>query len=326
MPQIGYHASHEQFHPAQLLQYVQRAEEAGFQAAMCSDHFHPWSLRQAQSGYAWAWMGAALQATSLSFGTVCAPGQRYHPAIVAQKVATLAAMYPERVWVALGSGQALNELITGDRWPAKAERNARLEESVQVIRALLAGETVTHHGLVTVEEATLYTRPETPPMLIGAAITPETARWLGGWADGMITIGQPLDGMREVVDAFREGGGEGKPMFLQVQLSWGADDEEARDEAFDQWRTNVFESPVLASLRTPEAFDAAAQFTRPDDLEDHIRMSSEPERHVEWLTQDLDLGFDRLYLHNVGRDQVGFIEAFGERVLPALADRLGSGA
>jgi coenzyme F420-dependent glucose-6-phosphate dehydrogenase len=326
MPQIGYHASHEQFHPAQLLQHVQRAEEAGFQAAMCSDHFHPWSLRQAQSGYAWAWMGAALQATSLSFGTVCAPGQRYHPAIVAQKVATLAAMYPERVWVALGSGQALNELITGDRWPAKAERNARLEESVQVIRALLAGETVTHHGLVTVEEATLYTRPETPPMLIGAAITPETARWLGGWADGMITIGQPLDGMREVVDAFREGGGEGKPMFLQVQLSWGADDEEARDEAFDQWRTNVFESPVLASLRTPEAFDAAAQFTRPDDLEDHIRMSSEAERHVEWLTQDLDLGFDRLYLHNVGRDQVGFIEAFGERVLPALADRLGSGA
>jgi coenzyme F420-dependent glucose-6-phosphate dehydrogenase len=326
MPQIGYHASHEQFHPAELLRYVQLAEEAGFQAAMCSDHFHPWSLRQAQSGYAWAWLGAALQATSLSFGTVCAPGQRYHPAIVAQKVATLAAMFPERVWVALGSGQALNELITGGRWPAKDERNARLEESVQVIRALLAGETVTHHGLVTVEEATLYTRPETPPMLIGAAITPETARWLGGWADGMITIGQPLDGMREVVDAFREGGGEGKPMFLQVQLSWAADEDEALDEAFDQWRTNIFESPVLASLRTPEAFDAAAQFMRPDDLEDHIRMSSEPERHVEWLTQDLDLGFDRLYLHNVGRDQGGFIEAFGERVLPALADRLGSGA
>jgi coenzyme F420-dependent glucose-6-phosphate dehydrogenase len=318
MVQIGYHASHEQFHPGDLLRYVQLAEQAGFGAAMCSDHFHPWSLRQGQSGYAWAWLGAALQATSLSFGTVCAPGQRYHPAIVAQKLATLAAMYPERAWVALGSGQALNELITGGRWPDKAERNARLEESAQVIRRLLAGETVTHHGLVTVEEATLYTRPETPPLIVGAAITAETARWVGGWADGMITIGQPVDAVREVLEAFREGGGEGKPTFLQVQLSWAADEDEARDEAFDQWRTNVFESPVLASLRTPEAFDAAADFVHPDDLDGHILISADTERHVEWLREYADLGFERLYLHNVGRDQAGFIEAFGERVLPAF--------
>jgi coenzyme F420-dependent glucose-6-phosphate dehydrogenase len=117
---IGYHASHEQFRPGDLLRYVQLAEQAGFGAAMCSDHFHPWSERQGQSGFAWAWLGAALEATSLSFGLVNAPGQRYHPAIIAQAAATLADMFPGRFWIAVGSGQALNEHITGERWPSKA--------------------------------------------------------------------------------------------------------------------------------------------------------------------------------------------------------------
>src|SRR4051812_83475 len=149
---------------------------------MCSDHFAPWSARQGQSGFAWAWLGAALQATSLSFGVVNAPGQRYHPAIVAQAAATLAEMFPGRFWVALGSGEASNEHITGDRWPGHDERTARLGESVEVIRRLLAGETVSHDGRVTVDRARLWTLPEQPPMLAGPAVSVETARWAGGWA------------------------------------------------------------------------------------------------------------------------------------------------
>ena len=124
---VGYHCSHEQFAPGELLGYVRRAERAGFRAAMCSDHFHPWLPGQGQSGFAWAWLGAALQATSLPFGVVNAPGQRYHPAVIAQAVATLAEMYPGRFWVALGTGQLLSEHVTGDRWPPKADRQARLE-------------------------------------------------------------------------------------------------------------------------------------------------------------------------------------------------------
>jgi coenzyme F420-dependent glucose-6-phosphate dehydrogenase len=320
MTVIGYHASHEQFGPGDLLDYVRLAEQAGFHAAMCSDHFYPWSERQAESGFAWSWLGAALATTDLSFGVVNAPGQRYHPTIIAQASATLAAMFPGRFWMALGSGQALNELITGGPWPAKEERNARLKESVDIIRALHAGETITHHGRVVVEEAKLYTRPKEAPMIVGAAITPETARWVGGWADGMITVAQPIGDLEQVVEAFREGGGEGKPMFLQVQLSWAADDDQARDAAYDQWRTNIFDSPVLATLRTPSAFDAAAEFVHPEDLDGHIRISADPGRHLEWLAQDIELGFDRLYLHNVGRNQAAFIDAFGERVLPELAN------
>ena len=144
MTVVGFHASHEQAHPADLLRAVQHAEEVGFDAAMCSDHFAPWSERQGHSGFAWSWLGAALATTSLPFGVVNAPGQRYHPAIIAQASATLAAMFPGRFWVALGSGEAVNEHITGDRWPSKPERQARLLECVEVIRALHAGVEVTH--------------------------------------------------------------------------------------------------------------------------------------------------------------------------------------
>src|SRR4051812_46503482 len=166
MATIGYHCSHEQFSPGELLGYVRRAEQAGFRAAMCSDHFHPWLPEQGQSGFAWAWLGAALQATTLPFGAVNAPGQRYHPAIIAQAAATLAEMFPERFWLALGTGQLLNEHVTGDPWPEKPERRARLKEAVGVMRALWAGETVVHDGLVRVREARLYSRPASPPRVI----------------------------------------------------------------------------------------------------------------------------------------------------------------
>lgn len=209
MVRIGYHASHEQFKPSELLKYVQMAEQAGFTLALSSDHFHPWNERQGQSGFAWSWLGAAMCATpSLSYRVVCAPGQRYHPAIIAQAAATLAEMFPNRFWITVGSGQALNESITGDKWPCKADRNARLKECVDVMRSLWAGETVTHRGLVCVEEATLYSRPDVAPVIIGAAITPETAEWLGGWADGLITTSRPPEQLKKVVDAFRRGGGK----------------------------------------------------------------------------------------------------------------------
>jgi coenzyme F420-dependent glucose-6-phosphate dehydrogenase len=314
---IGYHASHEQFAPSELLEYVQAAEGAGFEAAMCSDHFFPWSERQGQSGYAWSWLGAALQATGLSFGTVCAPGQRYHPAIIAQAAATLAEMNPGRFWVALGSGQFLNEHIAGEAWPRKQERNARLREAVDVMRALWAGETVNHRGHFTVEDAKLYTRAGKPPTVVGAAISPETARWVAGWADALITIGKPVDELREVVDAFREAAPD-KPMLLQVQLSFAATMAEARQSAHHEWRTNVFDSPVLADLKMPAQFDAAAQFVSEDDMAEKILISHEPERHAERLRTYLELGFETLYLHNVHRDQRRFIDVFGERVLSHL--------
>jgi coenzyme F420-dependent glucose-6-phosphate dehydrogenase len=318
MVKVGYHASHEQFAPRELLEYVQLAERAGFSVAMCSDHYYPWSDRQGQSGFAWSWLGAALQATTLPFGVVSTPGWRYHPAVLAQAGATLAQMYPGRFWVALGSGEALNEHITGQRWPAKAERNQQLHESVTVIRALWAGETVSHQGLVRVEEARLYTQPDSPPPIIGAALTPETARWLGSWADGLITVNKPREELQQIVGAFRDGGGDGKPIYLQVHLSYARSEDEAYANAHDQWRTNAMPSAVLAELRLPAQFDAATAHIRPTDLVPSLRISNDVQRHLAWLQDDVEQGFSQLYLHNVGRNQREFIDVFGEHIVPML--------
>lgn len=319
MVQIGFHASHEEIQPGALLAAVRAAEEAGFAAAMCSDHFAPWSRRQGQSGHAWTWLGAALQATSFGIGVVTSPGQRYHPAVAAQSYATLAEMFPGRFWVALGSGEALNEHVTGDPWPDKATRDARLIEVVEVIRALLAGEEVTHHGLVTVDRARVWSLPADPPPLLGAATTAETAHRVGGWADGLITVNQAEKKMREVLDSFRNGGGDAKPAYLQVHLAWAEDDDEARRVAYDQWRAGVFGSEVATELALPEQFDEASRFVELSHLDDPVLISSDLNQHAAWLRDFADLGFDRLYLHHVGPEQQPFIDAFGGKVIPEVS-------
>ncbi|WP_440065481.1 TIGR03885 family FMN-dependent LLM class oxidoreductase [Streptosporangium sp. OZ121] len=317
MATYGFHSSHEQIHPAELLKAVTRAEQAGFGAAMSSDHFSPWSRRQGQSGFAWSWLGAALQATNLPFGVVNAPGQRYHPAIIAQAIGTLGAMYPGRFWAALGTGEASNEHITGDRWPRKELRKQRLRECVDVIRAMLAGEEVSHDGLVTVDRARLWTRPEVPPKLVGAAVSAETARWCAEWADGLITVGGPVDRLREVIGAYRDAGGKGK-VALQVHLSWAESDDEAMAIAHDQWRSNVFSPPVSWDLETAELFDVVSADVSPEKVAEAVNVSSDLGWHAARINEYADLGFEEIYLHHVGQEQAAYIDAFGAKVLPQL--------
>ena len=315
---VGWHASHEQISPGRLLDAVQRAEDAGFDAAMSSDHFSPWSERQGESGFAWSWLGAAMATTALPFGIVTAPGQRYHPAIVAQAAASLTEMFPGRLWVALGTGEASNEHITGDRWPDKKHRNQRLSECVEVLRALFAGEEVTHHGLVRVDRARLWTLPATPPPLVGAAVSKETAAWVGSWADGLITVNQDVDALRGVLDAFHGNGGGGKPAYLQVHVSWAPSEDEAEAVAWDQWRTNVFDPPVCWDLELVEHFDVAANFVRSEDVRQRVLVSSDPAWHRDRLAELVALGFDGVWIHHVGREQQAFIDVFGEHVVPTL--------
>lgn len=296
---------------------MQLAEEVGFTGGMSSDHFSPWSVRQGHSGFAWSWLGAAMASTSLPFGVVNAPGQRYHPAIVAQAMATLSAMFPQRLWVALGSGENSNEHITGDRWPAKSVRNQRLLECVQVIRALLAGEEVSHDGLVTVDRARLWTRPEVPPALIGPAVTPETAAWVASWADGLVTTNAPHEKLRTMVDAYRSHDGPG-PLRLQVHVSWAPTDDEAMALAHDQWRGNVFAPPVCWDLETVEHFDEVGDQVTPEQVREVVLVSSDLAQHAAWLAGFAELGFDEIAVHHVGREQEAFVHAYGEHVLPQL--------
>lgn len=315
MTRLGFHASHEQISPAQLLRDVQHAERVGFDMAMCSDHLNPWSQRQGHSGYTWSWLGAALATTDLSFGCVCAPGQRYHPAIVAQKIGTLGQMFPGRFWTALASGEAANESVTGDRWPRKELRVQRLEECVDVIRRLLAGEEVSHDGLVTVDRARVWDRPDEPPMLLGPAVSAESAARVAAWADGLITVNQDHETLRRVIASYRNAGGRG-PLALQLHLSWAPTLAEAEAIAFDQWRSNVFSGPLAWDTDSVAGFDAASEHVTLDSVRDVVRISADPAEHVAWIREYADLGFDDVYLHFVGQDQAPYLDAFGADVLP----------
>jgi probable non-F420 flavinoid oxidoreductase len=317
MPAFGFHASHEQVHPSELLAAVQRAEEAGFDAAMSSDHFSPWSERQGQSGFAWSWLGAALQASGLPFGVVTAPGQRYHPAVIAQAIATLSSMYPGRFWAALGTGEASNEHITGTDWPRKEVRNDRLRECVDIIRALLRGEEVSHDGLVRIDRARLWTRPSEPPPLLGAAVSVATARWCADWADGLITVNAELDQLRRMIDAYRTAGGRG-PLHLQVHLSWAPDEAQAEAIAHEQWRSNVFLPPACWDIDSVETFDAVSQDVPIERVRQVVNISSDLGWHTAQLAGYAELGFDEIALHHVGQKQDEWIETFGAKVLPQL--------
>lgn len=317
MTDYGFHASHEQISPGRLLADVQQAERSGFRMAMCSDHFAPWSARQGHSGFAWSWLGAALATTELSFGTVCAPGQRYHPAVVAQSAATLAQMFPDRFWVALGTGQNMNEHITGDKWIAKDLRQRRLEECVDVIRRLHAGEEVTHRGLVEVDRARIYSLPGTPPPLLGPALTPDTARRAAAWADGLITVNSDLESVSEIVDAYRGAGGRG-PLSLQVHISIAETIGQARDFARDQWQNHAVDPPLPADLPTPQEFDAAGRYIPDEKIAEAVIVTDSVDELVGRLREFEGLGFEHIYLHHVARDQAPFLELAEQELLPAL--------
>ena len=317
MTVYGFHASHEQISPRQLLADVQLAEQVGFQAAMCSDHLEPWSQRQGHAGMAWPWLGAALATTELTFGTVTAPGQRYHPAIVAQAIATLGQMFPGRFWTALGTGQFANEHVTGQGWPRKDVRQQRLEESVEVIRRLRAGETVSHDGLVTVEEATVWELAEPRPPLIAPAISVATAMRGARWADGLATINQDPSLLREMLDRWADAGGA-PHRILQVHLAWAPTEQEAFAVAHDQWRSNIFPSPASTDLRVA-TYDAVSEHgVGSEQLREAVLVSSDLGELTEQIHDLASLGFDEVYLHHVGQQQRPFLEAFGEKVLPQL--------
>jgi coenzyme F420-dependent glucose-6-phosphate dehydrogenase len=319
---LGYHCSHENVPPDALLAAVQAAERVGFDAAMCSDHWAPWYADQGEAGFAWTWLGAALATTRFTLGVVNAPGQRYHPAIIAQAIATLEIMFPGRFWAALGSGEHLNEHITGEPWPDKPTRDERLLEAVDVIRDLLDGEEVTREGLITTHRARLWSRPDVPPRLVGAAVTPETAARAAGWADGLITVVGSDEEMRRMIAAYRDAGGQG-PCLVQIHLSWAPTDEEAMAIAREQWRHGpAVKPPETWEIADPDEFDRRAADVDDDALREGLFVETDPARLADRIAEVVGAGFDGAYLHHVGRDQAPFLTMAGTELLPRLREAL----
>jgi probable non-F420 flavinoid oxidoreductase len=314
MALIGYHASHEQFAPSRLLKLVQLAEQAGFDCIHSSDHFQPWGFNQGQSGFSFSWLGAALQATSLPFSVVCAPGQRYHPAIVAQAIATLGELFPGRFHAELGSGEAINEMITGTGWPAKAERNERLLKCAAIIKDLLQGQTVMYSGPAHTAHLKLYTLPEKAPALFCAAITDKTSAWAGTWADGLLTIADGIEAVKKRIQLFREAAASEKPVYVQLAFSYDRSKSEALEGAWEQWKTNMLPRDKLADLYTPGQFEAATKHITRKDVAEKINIFTNTGELQQLIEAYITLGVARIFLHNINLKQEQFIEDYSNRL------------
>ncbi|HEY7701468.1 MAG TPA: TIGR03557 family F420-dependent LLM class oxidoreductase [Candidatus Limnocylindrales bacterium] len=331
MTAIGYAAMLEQFHPTDLLDWCAQAEAAGFEAGfMVSEHFHPWTPQQGQSAFAWSFMGALGQRTSLKFGTaVTCPGFRYHPAVIAHAAATLGAMYPGRFYLGLGAGEALNEHVIGGPWPEIGIRSAMMFESIEIINKLFTGKVVKHQGEhFTLESARLYTIPpedQRVPVYVATA-GPINAKKTGRFADGIITVGAADEKIQMLWDKYEEGAKEaGKdvttsPKLLQIHVSWARTDDEAVQNAVTEWPNGGMPFPKQ-DIKNPEDFAAMAKLVRPEDFKNRVLMTSDLEAHTAHIQHYVDMGFDEIHLHNVGRNQAEFIDVFGTEVLPNL--RLG---
>jgi len=326
MAKIGYAAMLEQFHPTDLLDWCAQAEASGFSAGfMVSEHFHPWTPGQGNAAFAWSFMGALGTRTSLRFGTaVTCPGFRYHPAVIAHAAATLGAMFPDRFFLGLGAGEALNEHVVGGTWPEIGVRSAMLFESIEIITKLFTGEVVRHRGEhFTLENAKLYTRPERPVPIYVATAGPVNAKKTGRYADGIITVGAADEKIGMLWSRYEEGALEaGKdpsrsPKLLQIHVSWARTDAKAADQAVREWPNGGMPFPKQ-DIRHPEDFAAMAKLVRPEDFRNRVLITSDLGKHIEHIQHYVDMGFDEVHLHNVGRNQAEFIEIFGKEVLPHL--------
>lgn len=322
---LGYAAMFEQFGPNELLRYCQQAEANGFEAVMASDHFHPWTPEQGQSAFVWAWLGALGATTKLRMGTgVTPPGYRYHPAIIAQAAATLEAMYPNRFYLGLGAGEALNEHIVGKYWPEPPVRLEVLTESIEVIQKLFTGKVVKFRGEhIMLESAKLYTLPASPPPIYVATSGPIQSERTGRTCDGIITVGAADEKIRMLLERFRKGAREaGKdpdamPRIIQLHVSWADDEQIATDNAIKEWPNGGMNFPKQ-DIRNPEDFAAMAKLVRAENYKGRVLISPDLDVHRAHLQHYIDLGFTEVYVHNVGRNQEAFIEAYGREVAPHL--------
>ena len=328
-PTIGYAAMLEQFHPSEAVRLTALAEEHGFSGCMAADHFQPWVPAQGQSAFVWNVLTAVGERTrgDLGPGVVC-PSFRWHPAMVAQAAATLEAMYPGRTWLGVGVGEALNEHVVGGYWPEAGERSRRMFEAVELIAQLFeaSGEgrdTRWSGEHFRMETTRLWTMPEQAPPVLVATAGPVNARRTGRHADGIITVGAPHEKVGMLLDRFAQGARDagkdpdGMTRVLQLHLSWAPTDEEALANALTEWPNGGMRFPK-ADIRSPHELAQMAQLVRPEDFEGRMVISSDPDVHRASVQSYLDHGFDRVYLHNVGRNQQEWIEVFGREVLPAL--------
>ncbi len=313
--QIGFFLSCEEYAPAQLLDQARRAERAGFDALWISDHYHPWTGAQGQSAFAWSMIGALSQVTTLPVTTgVTCPTLRIHPAVVAQAAATSQVLLDGRFRFGVGSGEALNEHVLGDRWPEADERLEMLEEAIEVIRLLWTGEQVSHRGRhYRVENARIYTLPDVPPPIHVSGFGPKATDLAARVGDGYCTTAP--DGL---IRRFRERGGGDKVVQAGTKVCYGPDRDERIATMHAVWPNDALPGELAQVLPTPAHFEQACELVTPEMLAEATPCGPDVDEHVAALRAYADAGVDELYVQQVGGGHEAFFDAYTREVLPRL--------
>ncbi|WP_329485638.1 TIGR03557 family F420-dependent LLM class oxidoreductase [Kitasatospora sp. NBC_01246] len=316
MTEYGYFLSCEEFTPAQLLDQARLAAEAGFTRLAVSDHFHPWNDAQGSSPFVWSVIGALSQTVDLPVTTlVTCPTVRLHPAVTAQAAATSAVLLGGRFTLGVGTGEALNEHVHGDRWPSFDERAEMLEEALEVMRKLFTGEQVSHRGRhYTVDNARLYTVPAEAPPVYVSGFGPNAAALAGRIGDGFVTMTPD----RDLVGAFRADGGAGKPVIGGVKVCWNDDRDKAVDLVHRLWPTELLPGELAQLLPTPAHFEQASELVTPEMVAEAVTCGNDVDEHVATLRSYVDAGFDEVYVGQIGPDNEAFFDHYRREVLPAL--------
>jgi len=322
MAAYGFTLSSEEHDPLTLVRLAERAEAEGFDFLSISDHFHPWVSAQGHSPFVWSVLGgvaARTERVEVAVGVTC-PILRVHPSIVAHAAATVARMLPGRFSLGVGTGEALNEHITGQRWPAVDIRRAMLDEAVAVMRELWSGEVVTHRGEhYVVEQARLFDPPDHELPVIVSAFGPAAAELAGRIGDGLWTSGDP-----EVLEAYERAGGAG-PRYAQVKLCWAEREDEARETVHRLWPTSAVPGQLSQDLPTYQHFEWATSNATMEMTTSSTPCGPDPQPVLEKIQQLESAGIDHIHLHQIGPDQEGFFRFWGEQLRPALQGQAAGG-
>jgi G6PDH family F420-dependent oxidoreductase len=311
---IGYFLSSEEFAPGELVRQARLAEEAGFAGLWLSDHYHPWNDEQGHSGFVWSTIGAISQATQMHLTTaVTCPTVRIHPAIVAQAAATSAVLLDGRFTLGVGSGEALNEHILGDRWPEADRRLEMLEEAVHVIRTLWEPGVHSHRGRhYQVENARVYDLPDTPPPIIVSGFGPRATRLAARIGDGFCTVSPD----EQAVRSFRQEGGQDKLVAGGMKVCFGEDEARARGTVHRLWPNEALPGELSQILPTPAHFEQAAELVDEQTASAEVPCGPDLELHARAIQQYADAGFDELYIGQIGDEQDAFFDAYAREILP----------
>ncbi len=327
MLQLGWKAGPEQYPPVELLEYAIRADDAGFDLIDISDHFHPWS-EDGQAAFTWTWLGAAAiktQRSILSPGVTC-PILRYHPSVIAQAAATLSHFAPKRTWLGVGTGEAINEFAATGQWPDYAERRERLAEAIDLMRALWRGEPVNYEGkYYQTHKAKLYTPPTSTIPIIVSSLVPQSASFAGEYGDGLWTVGgkQP-ELYKQIIKNFEAGAIRAHkdpvrlPRLIELNVAYSNNIDEAIQENLKYWAGSYVPALFNQKIFSPKMSQENGEVVGAETLKKGGCFSANPEDHIKFAQQYIDIGFDTLIFHSAGPDQRGFIDRYARDVLPHL--------